>query len=296
MKTFLECLPCFMKQALKAGRVASKDEKIIKKILDKVGDTIKDIPLENTPPETGGLIYKIISDITGIADPYQEIKQKNITHALKIAPEYQHKVLAIKDNKERLALAIRIACAGNVIDLGVDRVFDLKKDIEEAIKVDFKLWDFKVFYDKLTRAKNILYIGDNSGEAVFDKVLLEQLKANVVFATRGIPVLNDITLNEAKQIGIDEYAEVMSSGVACPGAIIKLCNADFKDIFYKADIVIAKGQGNYEALSTEDRDIFFLLKAKCPVIAQDAGVEVEDFIFEYKPEIMQDKKERNINK
>lgn len=282
MKTFLDCLPCFLKQALKAGRVATSDEQIIKEILDKVGDSIKDIPLENTPPETGGLIYKIVSDITGIKDPYHKIKQENIAHALEIFPEYHNKVISLKDRKERLALAVSIACAGNVIDLGVDRVFDLRKDIDEAIKVDFKIWDFALFYEKLNTAKTILYIGDNSGEAVFDRILLEQLDCQVIFATRGIPVLNDITLNEAHQIGLHKFAKVISSGVTTPGAITKLCNAEFRDIFHNADIIIAKGQGNYEALSTENRDIFFLLKAKCPVIAQDAGVEVEDFIFEYK--------------
>jgi len=282
MKTFLECLPCFMKQALKAGKVATSDEKTIKKILDKVGETIKDIPLENTPPETGGIIYKIVSDITGITDPYYETKQKNITHALDVFPEYHQKVLALNDKQKQLALAIRIACAGNVIDLGVDRVFDLKRDIEEAIKIDFKIWDFEYFCKKLNTAKLILYIGDNSGEAVFDKILLQELEPKVIFATRGIPVLNDVTLAEAKQIGLDKYAQLISSGVTSPGAIIKLASAEFVDYFQQADIVIAKGQGNYEALSTEARDIFFLMKAKCPVIAQDAGVDVEDYVFEYK--------------
>jgi uncharacterized protein with ATP-grasp and redox domains len=282
MKTFLECIPCFMKQALKAGRIATNDERLIKNILDKVGDAIKDIPLENTPPETGGLIYKIVSDITGVKDPFQQIKQDNISHALTFYPEYHEKVAKIEDYQERLQYAIRIACAGNVIDLGVDREFDLKRDIEEAITTEFKIWDFPAFYSKLAQAKSILYIGDNSGEAVFDKILIEQLKVSVVFATRGIPVLNDITLVEAKQIGLDNYASLISSGVTTPGAILKLCNAQFTDIFAKADIVIAKGQGNYEALSTETRDIFFLMKAKCPVIAQDAKVDVEDFIFELK--------------
>ncbi len=282
MKTFLDCIPCFMNQALKAGRIATTDQIKIKKILDKVGSVIKDIPLENTPPETGGIIYRIVSEITGVTDPYQDIKQKNIAQALEIYPEYHQKILNVEDSKERLALAIKIACAGNVIDLGVERVFNLKKDIEDAISHQFKIWDFEQFYTKLTSAKTILYIGDNSGEAVFDKILIEQLNADVIFATRGIPVLNDITMKEAKQIGIAKHAMIISSGVTCPGAIINQCNKDFLDIFNTSDIVIAKGQGNYEALSTEKRDIFFLLKAKCPVIAQDAQVEVEDFIFKFK--------------
>jgi len=280
MKTYLECLPCFMKQALNAGRIATKNEDLIKEILNRVGEHIRDIPLDNTPPETGGLVYKIVSDVTGIQDPYQKIKEKNIAHALEIYPELLKQVENICDEKKRIELALRIAAAGNVIDLGVERKFDLKHDINDAIVSTFKIWDFDLFYDKLSSSENILFIGDNSGEAVFDMILIKQLKAHVIFATRGFPVLNDITLKEAEMIGIHEYAEIISSGVKAPGAIIKNCNPRFKDIFYKADIVIAKGQGNYEALSNENREIFFLLKAKCPVIAKDAGVKVEDFIFE----------------
>ncbi|MBI9031494.1 DUF89 family protein [bacterium] len=269
-----------MKQALNAGRIATSDEDLIKEILNRVGEEIRDIPLDNTPPETGGLIYKIVSDVTGIQDPYQEIKEKNIAHALEVYPKYLEQVENINNPKDRIELALRIAAAGNVIDLGVEREFDLKRDIDDAINCDFKIWDFNLFYDKLSSAQNLLYIGDNSGEAVFDMILIKQLKTQVIFATRGIPVLNDVTLKEAKEIGLNKYAEIISSGVRAPGAIIKSTNEEFREVFNHADIVIAKGQGNYEALSNEDREIFFLLKAKCPVIAKDAGVEVEDFIFE----------------
>ena len=282
MKTFLECIPCFMKQALKSGKIATSDEVKIKEILNMVGKEIENIPLENTPPETGRIIYRIVSEVTGLEDPYHDIKQNNINHALKVYPDYEQKVNDIENYDKRLELAIRIATAGNVIDLGVDRVFDLRKDIDEAIKVDFKIWDFAIFKEKLAQADNILYIGDNTGEAVFDRVLIKQVGKNVTFATRGIPVLNDITIKEAKQLNIDKLAEVISSGSSCPGAVTKYCNDDFMQVFNKADLVIAKGQGNYEALSNENRDIFFLMKAKCPVIAEDAGVEVEDFVLEYK--------------
>jgi uncharacterized protein with ATP-grasp and redox domains len=286
MKTYLDCIPCFMKQALKAGKIATKDEKLIKEILNKVGESIKDIPLDSSPPETGGLIYKLISDITKVRDPFKEIKKQNIKHALELYPVYLSLVEGIKDTKKRLEMAVKIAAAGNVIDLGVDRVFDLKNDLNDAINADFKIWDFELFYQRLSKAKSILYIGDNSGEAVFDKILIKQFNNNLVFATRDIPVLNDITLEETKLIDLDECCQVISSGVKSPGAISKFFTPDFKEIFDKADLVIAKGQGNYEALSEDKREIFFLLKAKCPVIAKDAGVEVEDFIFELNP-IMQ---------
>ncbi|MCD4796067.1 MAG: ARMT1-like domain-containing protein, partial [Candidatus Cloacimonetes bacterium] len=264
MKTYLDCLPCFMNQALRAGRIATKDEHKIKQLLDEVGTLIQEIPMENTPPETGALIYKKVSEITGNYDPYKKIKTKNIEHALHLYPNLKQKV---KESEDSLLTAIRLAVAGNVIDLGIDKEFDIVKDVEIILHQEFSVFDYELFKRELNKAKEILYIGDNSGEAVFDKILIEELGKPVTFVVREIPVINDVTFKEAKQIGIDKIAKVISSGTTAPGTILKNCNDDFLEKFKDADMIISKGQGNYEGLSGIDRSIFFLLKAKCPVIA-----------------------------
>ena len=267
-----------MNQAFRAGKTATKDKAVIKRILNETGAMISSIPMEQTPPETGAMIYKRISEITGNFDPYHEIKQKNIEHALSLYPELKSRV---KNSDDPLLTAIRLAVAGNVIDLGIDKEFDIVRDVEKILVQDFAVFDYEIFKSKLNSSKNILYLGDNSGEAVFDKILIEELNVPVIFVTREIPIINDLTIKEAKQIGIDKIAEVISSGSKAPGTILGQCNEEFIELFNNADMIISKGQGNYEALSDIDRDIFFLLKAKCPVVARHLNVMVDDIIFKY---------------
>ncbi len=276
MKTYLDCIPCFLKQALRAGRIATDDENKIKKLLDEVGMMIKTIPMENTPPETGALIYKKICELTENKDPYRKIKQINMQHALKMYPNLKQKV---KESKDSLLTAIRLAVAGNVIDLGVDKEFNIEKDVEEILHQEFAIFDYQKFKKELKNAKEILYIGDNTGEAVFDKILIEELGKPVIFVVREIPVINDITIKEAKQLEIDKLATVMSSGSIAPGTILNKCNKQFVKKFKTADMIISKGQGNYEGLSEVNRLVFFLLKAKCSVIAKHISVQENDIIL-----------------
>ena len=265
-----------MNQALRAGRIATNDERKIKKLLDEVGMMIQQIPMGNTPPETGEIIYRKISEITGNKDPYKNIKAKNISHALDLYPSLKEKV---EKSDDRLLTAIRIAIAGNIIDLGVNKEFDLVHDVEKILHQEFAICDYDFFKHELNKAKEILYIGDNSGEAVFDKILIEELGKPVTFVVREIPVINDITRKEAEQIGIDKIAKVISSGTTAPGTILDLCNDDFIRKFENADMIISKGQGNYEGLSGIDRPIFFLLKVKCPVIAINIGVTENSIVL-----------------
>ncbi len=276
MKTFLECMPCFVEQALRTARIATRDEKKIKKVLDEVGCMIKDTPMENTPAESGISIYGKIAEITGVADPFYEIKRQHIAEAKALLPELE-KMLA--EAEDPLLMTIRLAIAGNVIDLGINKKFDLVKDVKKILQQDFGIFDYKVFKKQLAAAKNILYLGDNSGESVFDKLLIQQLKKPVTYAVRTRPIINDVTLEEARLSGLDEVAELMDSGSPAPGIILRYATPKFLEAFQNADMVISKGQGNYEGLSDEKRPIFFLLKAKCPVIARDLGVREGDIIL-----------------
>jgi damage-control phosphatase, subfamily I len=276
MNAYLDCFPCFVKQALSGGRMATDDEHKLKLLLDSIGGMIKDIPVESTPPETGELIYAEVSRITGCTDPYKEKKAANIAEALRLYPELK-KIVAVSD--DHLLTAIRIAIAGNVIDFGVSRKFDIEKDVTTILKQDFGHCDYDVFRNKLAKAKTVLYLGDNAGESVFDKILIEELKRKVVFVVRDCPVINDATRQDAIDSGLDKVARIMSSGSRAPGIVPKLCSHEFMEIFNNADLVISKGQGNYEGLSNVKRPVFFLLKAKCNVIAKDIGVRLNDIVL-----------------
>jgi len=281
MKTYLDCFPCFLKQALRAARIATNDEKKIKKVLDEVGMLIRNIPLESTPPEIGRLIYYKVGEITGNSDPYREIKSESTKEALSLYPFLKSEV---EKSNDRLLTAIRIAIAGNVIDFGANWNFNLKHDVEEILDKDFAICDYDLFKDCLDRTGEILYIGDNAGECVFDRVLIEEMKKPVIYAVRDVPIINDATYEDAIQAGLDDVAEIVSIGTAIPGAVLEMCSPEFRSIFSEASLIISKGQGNCEALIDKKGPIFFMLKVKCKVMAKVLGLHEGDIILKKNPD------------
>lgn len=276
MKTYLDCIPCFMKQALRAGRISGMDESGVKQLLDEVGCMIRDLPLESTPPATGDLIYGKIRQMTGVNDPYNEIKKETIREALELYPELKN---IVRKSDNRMLTAAKIAIAGNVIDLGVGNDFNIAKDVHAILNQEFAILHFEEFLESLNEAESVLYLGDNAGESVFDKLLIEELGKPVTYVVRDIPVINDVTMEDAIDSGLDTVAEIISSGSSAPAIIPSLCSDGFLDRFESAEMIISKGQGNYEGLSNIERPIFVLLKAKCQVIANDLGVDTGDIIL-----------------
>lgn len=276
MQTYLDCLPCFLHQALRAARMATSDEKKIKLVLDEVGMMLPTISLESTPPESGRRIYQKIHEITGNPDPYKAIKSSSTEEALSLYPYMKS---LVEKSDDRLLTAIRIAIAGNVIDFGPNRAFDMKEEIETTLSKDFAICDYDRFKHALNQFEKILYIGDNAGECVFDRVLLETLDKSATYVVRGKPVLNDATMEDARQAGIVGVAELISSGTDAPGTLLNTCNESFLRRYDDAELVISKGQGNFEALSSQKKNIFFLLKAKCPIIAKHLGLNVGNIVL-----------------
>jgi len=276
MKSYLDCIPCFFEQALRAGRIATDDEQLQKRVLDELGAMLRHISLESTPPETGRLIYRMVMEITGNPDPFRELKSASTQQALALYPSLKG---TIDESNDSLLTAIRIAIAGNVIDFGASATFDIDTAIKEALGNDFAVCDYNAFKSNLAESKQILYIGDNAGETVFDKLLIEQMNKPVTYVVRDKPVINDATAEDAIEARIDEVATIVSSGTDAPGTILSTCSPEFREMLDSAEFVLAKGQGNYEALSNENRSIFFLLKAKCQIIANDLGVAKGDIVL-----------------
>jgi uncharacterized protein with ATP-grasp and redox domains len=289
MKTYLECISCFFKQALEAARMAGADAKTQKKILDEVAKTIPGIKLSSTPPEMGKTIHDVVKKLTGKKDPYKSLKERATKQTLKIYPELKKKIESADD---RLLMAVELAIAGNIIDYGTKNSLDVEKELKKILKKEQRIieeekeyiFDFKSFKEALKNAKSILYIGDNVGETVFDCILLEEIKRiypkkEIIYAVREKPIINDVLKEDAVNAGIGNFAEIISSGSDVPGTIIPICSKPFIDIFKNSDLVISKGQGNYETLSDEKRPIFFLFMAKCPVIARDVDCGVGEIVL-----------------
>ena len=284
MHTYLDCLPCFLKQTLEAARIAGVDEAVQKKLLNKVLKEITRFPLTASPPEMGRIIYRLVREISGKDDPFKEIKKRSNQLALNLYPKLKKRV---RNSEDKLLAAVELAIAGNVIDYGVKNSLDIEKELEEILGEDFpsankKIFEFEEFRNDLEGVSSLLYLADNAGEIVFDKILIEELKElnkEIVFALRNEPVINDALKEDAYDCGIDKYARIVSNGSDAPGTILKFCSDEFLKLYQNAEMVISKGQGNFEALSTEKGRIYFLFKVKCPVLAKDIGCELGSMVL-----------------
>jgi len=279
VKTNLDCIPCFLNQALRAGRIYTDNKKLLKQILDEVAAILPKIPLDHKPPETGDLIYKKIKQITNTQDPLSSIKSKSTEEALELFPYYQKKLNSIKSKEKRLLFALKLAIAGNIIDFAIEGKFNIQKDVNEVLNKELAINHIDKFEQELQKANTILYIADNAGETVFDKFLIQEIDHKILYLVRDEPVINDATKKDAEAAGIDKIATIIKSGSTSPGLLIKNTTDEFKNIFQKADMVISKGQGNFEGLSDETRPIFFLLKAKCEVIANNLNVNKNEIVL-----------------
>jgi len=224
-------------------------------------------------------LYRLIREISGNQDPYKKLKESFNKLALDIYPDLSGRIKKASDPFEA---AVRFAIAGNIIDSGA--VHNLSKSyiietIEQGMsqKLSGNIEKLRI---AINSANKILYLGDNTGEIVFDKLLIEQLPIDrVTFVVRGYPVINDATLIDAKIAGLTDIVEVIDNGSDAPGTVLEDCSEEFIQHFSDADLIIAKGQGNYETLSSTDKSIFFILKAKCPVIARNIGCEIGSLVI-----------------
>jgi len=268
-------MPCLIRQALDAVRLITKDESIHEQVLREVLRVTSTADLHQSPPVMAQKMHRLIRQLTKIDDPYKRMKKHFNTFALAFYPKLQR---IIAESKEPLETAVRLAIAGNIIDLGVKsslKTRDIYKTIDEALMAELDLTTFDDFKAEAATAKNILYIADNAGEIVFDRILIDQLGTErIIFVVKGRPVINDATMEDAEATGLADLVRVIDNGDDAPGTIHESCSEEFHRCFEEADMIIAKGQGNYETLSDFDKNIFFLLKAKCPVIANHLGCKI----------------------
>jgi len=274
MRTALECIPCFARQALEAARFVTDDPVIHERLLREVLRAAAEMDFSQCPPVIGQRIHRQLRQLTGVDDPYRAVKDRFNKMALNMLPELKANV---RNATAPLATALRLAIAGNVIDLGVNGQItedEARLCIHNAINEPFN-GDVEAFCQTVERAQNILYLADNAGEIVFDRLLIEQIgPRRVTLAVRGRPVLNDATMADAQLAGLCDIIKVIDNGSDVPGTLLGDCSEEFRRRFAEANVVIAKGQGNFETLSDETADIYFLFKVKCPVIADHVGLPV----------------------
>ncbi len=286
MKTTLDCLPCFLKQTLQAARLATNDTILQKEILDQIATLLPRLDFELSPPENSILVYDTIAQISGCNDPFATIKEQSNQLGQSLTPQVQKNIDTALDP---LYTACLYSVAGNIIDYGSIHEFDATGVINNCLDQHFSLNDYKQFQRELSQAKTLLYLGDNSGEIVFDTLVIKQLqkqfpKLKITFVVKERPIINDALMEDATNCGMVDLCNVIDNGTGCPGSPLEQCSSEFNAYYNEANIIISKGQGNFETLS-EQKGLYFLLICKCPVVGTHlqslSGVDVQlgDLIF-----------------
>ncbi|MCQ6254374.1 DUF89 domain-containing protein [Methanocaldococcus sp.] len=289
MKIKPECAICIIRQVVEAVKEITNDEKEQFRLIKNTMEVIKEVYGENAVPAwMGTVVHRHLKKISNTEDPYKNLKEK----ANKIALKYLDKVRELcNDNNdlERLRKKVLASIAGNVIDFGAYSIdIDIEKLIEDTLNDKLKIDNSKELLEDLKneKIKKVLYICDNAGEIIFDRILIEEiLKYNkeVVAVVKGKPILNDATLEDAKIANIDKICRVITTGSDIIGIILEECSEEFLKEFRSADLIIAKGMGNYESLTEYeneiDKPIYYILKAKCKPVAENIGVNVGDNIL-----------------
>jgi uncharacterized protein with ATP-grasp and redox domains len=269
----LDCIPCFLRGALEAARFATPDVRTHTEVMREALQVVSS-DSDQLAPLLSQRIHRRLRELTGIADPYLDAKRRFNTLAMALVPEFRAELLRVEDP---LAYAVRLAIAGNIIDLGVYGNLSESEVSHSMCRVLSEPFsgDLALFRTALMPAERILYLADNAGEIAFDRLLIEQLPAGrVTVAVRGSPVLNDATIADAAAVGLDQVVTVIDNGSDAPGTILDDCSSTFQGVFNRADVIIAKGQGNFETLRNSMANIFFLLKIKCAVVASHTGLPI----------------------
>lgn len=280
MKIYLDCIHCFVRQTLDAVRLFTDNEEIHEQVLRKILSETSTMDFHQSPPAIAQGIHRMIREHLGEHDPYRRIKDRCNNSAMKLYPELKMRIEQASDPFE---MAVRYAIAGNIIDFGVQSEIDdaiIHDTLDRAVRAHIPANSLCEFRNAVELAADILYLGDNAGEIVFDRLLIEQLPCEkVTYAVRGKPIINDATFVDAQFAGITNLVEVIDNGSDAPGTLLDDCSQEFRRRFEQADLIIAKGQGNYESLSGINKNILYVLMAKCPVIARDIGCDVGNFVL-----------------
>jgi uncharacterized protein with ATP-grasp and redox domains len=273
-----ECIACIIAQVKNVTNMLRLSESGREDAMRDTHAYLAKANYEGCTPESMGELWQILLGHVGERDPYAAIKSRCNQEAMKMLPETREKIARAQ---EPFTVALKYAIAGNLIDYGLEHPVSIEEQnaqIDKIASTAFSIDDSEKLLEAMSRAKKMLYLGDNAGEIVFDKLLIEQIVARfpqlqLSYVVKGSAVLNDVTHTEAEEVGMAEICRVIDNGDASPGTVLPRTSEAFQRAFFEADVVLSKGQGNYESLSgVEKENLFFLFTAKCDTVCLEAGV------------------------
>jgi len=286
MKAKPDCIACMFRQTLNTVRLLTSDPEIQMRALTRTAEWVTRLSLNNSPALLSKPVYLIVSEVTGVKDPYNKLKKETNKAALALLPELRK---FIKKAKDPLDAAIHVAVAGNIIDFGIGHSFDFNRSIEEILEVmnqHFAVSALKDFRKELGKGKSILYLGDNAGEIVFDRLLVEELLktgTKITFAVKSGPIINDATMQDARTAGLTKIVNVIETGGNDVGVDWNNVSSKFLKAVKQADAILAKGHGNFETCDDRPENFYFLLKTKCDMVGNELGVKLGDLVFKHSP-------------
>jgi len=275
------CIECIINQSVKVSNAIKADNNLSHTLTSTVKDMSKNFSLDQTPPDIAADVYQKMAELAQKDDLYDEIKELSTKKALSLVPQLKQR---LQHSNNKLLTATKIAVAGNVIDLAAAVEFDLDEELKKIFYTNFDIDNFSNLQQQLSKAKKVVILGDNVGEHIFDYIFIETLKdlypnTKYHYLVRGTPIINDVTIKEAKEAGFDKLCSLIDSGVNTPGFSYNKANTVSQELFNSADLIISKGMGNYECLTPISRkNICFLLKIKCDVVANSLNGKVGDIV------------------
>ena len=278
MQTHFDCVPCFVRQVAEAVALATEDAIVRESVMRRMLRKIAKAEWMGPPPVMGQNLHHSICDMTGNNDPYKEVRREMNRMASELIPRMRE---FLRDSPNCREDAVRVAIIGNLLDAGAKTqasTADFPRKLDEMLTRQLR-GDVTALFQEAERASHILYLADNAGEIFFDRLLIEKLPyGKITVAVRGGPTINDAIMEDAESAGIPEITCVIDNGYDAPGTILKNSSLEFRRIFDQADLIIAKGQGNYETLSDCEKQIWFLLNVKCPLIANHIGEKMGSLV------------------
>jgi uncharacterized protein with ATP-grasp and redox domains len=275
MRTYFDCVPCAIRQVLDSVRMIADDEVLHERVLRESLRMWQKMDLRQSPPAIAQKTHQLVRRLTGVADPYLEVKNRYNRFALEMYPELRERVEISADPFET---AVRLAIAGNIIDFGVNSTVEqhsVRESILRSLTDPIDVQAVRRLKEAIAKARDILYLGDNAGEIVFDRLLIERMPCEkTTLVVRGGPILNDALMEDAQIAGITGLVEVIDNGSDAPGTILEICSEAFRRRFDRADLIIAKGQGNFESFPEIEKNVFFLLRPKCVVLSRHLDCEM----------------------
>ena len=277
MNVQLECIPCTINSFLRLVKMDVVPEDQQEAILRRLLKELAMIDYYQSPPMLGREMHRLIREFLQNPDPYQQIKEQYNQMMLGLYSRFEG---LIKESEDPFDTAMRLAIAGNVIDFGPQNQLDVMDTLNRVTGARLAIDDSRHLRHDIKQATSLLYIGDNCGEIVLDKLFLTYFNVpSTYFAVRDRPIINDATFEDANLTGMGQVAKIITTGDDAPGAVWESASQEFKDIFNNADVIISKGQGNLEGLiDVPHNSIYFLLVAKCDLIAKRLGTKKGEFV------------------